>query len=234
MPTAVITGATKGIGRAIAEKLLVEGFDVAVCARSTNDLRDLHDEWERLYPERTVFMQNVDVKDKAQVKDFARNIRNNFKQIDILVNNAGLYFPGQLATEPDEQLENLMAVNVYSAYHLTRALLPSMKQHRSGHIFNMCSVASLQAYPNGGAYSMTKYALLGFSENLRYELRNDGIKVTAISPGAVWSNSWSGSGVAPERIMKAEDIADMLWSTYNLSSQATVEHIILRPQLGDL
>ena len=234
MPTAVITGATKGIGRAIAEKLLQEGFDVAVCARSTNNLRDLHDEWERIYPERKIFMQNVDVQDKAQVKDFARNILNNFKQINILVNNAGLYFPGQLATEPDDQLENLMAINVFSAYHLTRALLPSMKQAHSGHIFNMCSVASLQAYPNGGAYSVSKYALLGFTENLRYELRNDGIKVTAISPGAVWSNSWSGSGVPPERIMKAQDIADMLWCAYNLSPQATTEHIILRPQLGDL
>lgn len=234
MPTAVITGATKGIGKAIAEKLLQEGFDVAVCARSTNNLRDLHDEWERIYPDRSVFMQNVDVQDKTQVKDFARNIINNFRNIDILVNNAGLYFPGSLATEADDQLESLMATNVYSAYHLTRALLPSMRQHGKGHIFNMCSVAALQAYPNGGAYSITKYALLGFSENLRYELRNDGIKVTAISPGAVWSNSWSGSGVTPERIMKASDIADILWSTYSLSPQATVEHIILRPQLGDL
>ncbi len=234
MPTAVITGATKGIGRAIAEKLLSEGFDVAVCARSTNDLRDLHDEWEREYPERKVFMQNVDVQNKMQVKDFARNILNNFKQIDILVNNAGLYFPGNLASEPDEQLESLMATNVYSAYHLTRALLPSMKKFRAGHIFNMCSVASLQAYPNGGAYSITKYALLGFSENLRFELRNDGIKVTAISPGAVWSNSWSSSGVSPDRMMKAEDIAEILWTTYNLSAQATVEHIVLRPQQGDL
>lgn len=234
MPTAVITGATKGIGRAIAEKLLSEGFDVAVCARSTNDLRDLHDEWEREYPERKVFMQNVDVQNKMQVKDFARNILNNFNQIDILVNNAGLYFPGNLATEPDEQLESLMATNVYSAYHLTRALLPSMKKYKAGHIFNMCSVASLQAYPNGGAYSITKYALLGFSENLRFELRNDGIKVTAISPGAVWSNSWSSSGVSPDRMMKAEDIAEILWTTYNLSAQATVEHIVLRPQQGDL
>lgn len=234
MPTAVITGATKGIGRAVAEKLLQEGFDVAVCARSTNNLRDLHDEWERLFPERKIFMQNVDVKFKAQVKDFARNILNNFRQVDILVNNAGLYFPGQLATEPDDQLENLMAINVFSAYHLTRALLPSMKPFRSGHIFNMCSVASLKAYPNGGAYSISKYALLGFSENLRQELIPDGIKVTAISPGAVWSNSWSGSGVDPGRIMQAKDIADMLWTAYNLSAQATVEHIILRPQLGDL
>jgi len=234
MPTAVITGATKGIGRAIAEKLLQQGFDVAVCARSTNQLRDLHDQWERDYPGNKVFMQNVDVKDKAQVKDFARRILENFKKIDILVNNAGLFFQGDLATEPDDQLEGLMATNLYSAYHLTRSLLPLMKQHRSGHIFNMCSVASLQAYPNGGAYSITKYALLGFSENLRYELRNDGIKVTAISPGATWSNSWSGSGVPPERIMKAEDIADILWSAYTLSQQAVVEHIVLRPQLGDL
>jgi short-subunit dehydrogenase len=234
MPTAVITGATKGIGKAIAEKLLQQGFDVAVCARSTNQLRDLHDEWERNYPGCKVFMQNVDVKDKAQVKEFARNILNNFKKIDILVNNAGAYFPGNLATEADDQLENLMATNLFSAYHLTRSLLPLMKQHQSGHIFNMCSVASLQAYPNGGAYSVSKYALLGFTENLRYELRNEGIKVTAISPGATWSNSWSGSGVEPERIMKAEDIAEILWSTYNLSKQAVVEHIVLRPQLGDL
>jgi len=234
MPTAVITGATKGIGRAIAEKLLQQGFDVAVCARSTNQLRDLHDEWERHYPACKVFMQNVDVSNKDAVKEFAKNILNNFKQIDILVNNAGIYAPGNLATEADDQLENLMDTNLFSAYHLTRSLLPNMKQHRSGHIFNLCSVASLQAYPNGGAYSVTKYALLGFTENLRYELRNDGIKVTAISPGATWSNSWSGSGIAPERIMKAEDIAAILWSTYSLSKQAVVEHIVLRPQLGDL
>jgi short-subunit dehydrogenase len=234
MPTAVITGATKGIGRAIAEKLLREGFDVAVCARSTNNLRDLHNDWQRDFPERKIFMQNVDVQDKIRVKDFARNVLNNFSRIDILVNNAGLFFPGALATEPDDQLENLMQTNVYSAYHLTRAFLPTMKQQKSGHIFNMCSVASLRAYPNGGAYSITKYALLGFSENLRYELMGDGIKVTAISPGAVWTNSWSGSGVAPERIMKAADVAEILWTTYNLSAQATVEHIVLRPQLGDL
>lgn len=234
MPVAVITGATKGIGRAIAEKLLQQGFDVAVCARSTNQLRDLHDEWERKYPGCKVFMQNVDVSKKEQVKDFAKNIINNFRKIEILVNNAGLFFPGNLATEADDQLENLMATNLFSAYHLTRALLPVLKTQQAGHIFNMCSVAALKAYPNGGAYSITKYALLGFTENLRYELMKDNIKVTAISPGAVWSNSWSGSGVDPERIMKPEDIAELLWTTYNLSKQANVEHIVLRPQLGDL
>ncbi len=234
MPTAVITGATKGIGRAIAEKLLKEGFDIAICARSINDLHDRRDGWKMTYPDRQIFIQSIDVQEKMQVKDFARNMLHTFTNIDILVNNAGLYLPGKLATEAEGQLEGLMDTNVYSAYHLTRALLPLMKEQKRGHIFNICSVAALQAYPNGGAYSISKYALLGFSDNLRYELRNDGIKVTAISPGAVWSNSWSGSGISPERIMKAEDIANILWSAYTLSDQATVENIVIRPQLGDL
>lgn len=234
MPIAVVTGATKGIGRAIAEKLLQEGFDLAVCARTETDLLDCKAIWSRDFPGRRIWTKVTDMRDQQQVKEFAALVLETGAAITLLVNNAGLYFPGNLATEPEGQLESLLATNLLSAYHLTRALLPVMKAQKAGHIFNMCSVASLQAYPNGGAYSITKYALLGFSDNLRYELKDEGIKVTAISPGAVWSNSWSGSGVPPERIMKAEDIAALLWTTYSLSAQATVEHIVLRPQLGDL
>jgi short-subunit dehydrogenase len=125
-----------------------------------------------------------------------------------------------------------MEVNLFSAYHLTRALLPFMGP--GSHIFNMCSVASLKAYPNGGAYSISKYALMGFSENLREELKPRSIKVTAVCPGATWSRSWSGSGVDEDRIMEAEDIAKMVWSAYDLSPQADVETIIMRPIKGDL
>jgi short-subunit dehydrogenase len=234
MPIAVITGGTKGIGRAIAEKLLAEGFDIAVCSRTTAELEECREQWLQQFPGRKVLVKVADMQDKAQVKDFAGYVLQEAETVAILVNNAGLYFPGSLAEEPEGQLESLLATNLLSAYHITRAFLPGMKERKAGHIFNMCSVASLRAYPNGGAYSITKYALLGFSDNLRYELKDEGIKVTAISPGAVWSNSWSGSGVPPERIMKAEDIAALLWTTYNLSAQATVEHIVLRPQLGDL
>ncbi len=109
-----------------------------------------------------------------------------------------------------------------------------MKANGKGHIFNMCSIASLKAYPNGGSYSISKYALLGFSDNLREELMEDGIKVTAICPGATYTPSWEGSGVEPDRIMESADIAAMLWSAYNLSPQANVEMIILRPVKGDI
>lgn len=232
--TAIITGATQGIGKAIAEKLLKEGFSIAICARNEHDLAALKESWQAHYPDATILAMAADFSRKEDVIAFAEKVKATFEQINILVNNAGIFQPGNLADEPEGQLEEMVQVNLYSAYHLTRALLPFMKEQASGHIFNMCSVASLKAYPNGGAYSITKYALLGFSDNLREELKPCNIKVTALCPGATWSRSWSGSGIPQERIMEANDIAAMLWATYHLSASATVETIVMRPQLGDL
>jgi short-subunit dehydrogenase len=109
-----------------------------------------------------------------------------------------------------------------------------MMEKKKGHIFNMCSIASLKAYKNGGSYSISKFALLGFTKNLREEMQLYGIKVTAVMPGAVYTDSWSGSGVSPQRIMASEDVAALINSASQLSVQAVVEEIILRPQLGDL
>lgn len=234
MSIAVVTGATKGIGLAIVEKLLSENFDVIFCARNNDALESKLKELQSQFPQRHIEAHCVDMGNKDAVLAFGNSIIHKHSVIDILVNNAGIYQPGDIATEPEGQLEQLVSVNLFGAYYLTRILLPAMKHSAKAHIFNMCSVASLKAYPGGGAYSISKYALLGFSDNLRYELMPIGIKVTAILPGAVWSNSWQGSGVVPERIMQTKDIADTLWAAYNLSVQAVTEHIILRPQLGDL
>jgi short-subunit dehydrogenase len=103
-----------------------------------------------------------------------------------------------------------------------------------GHIFNICSIAALKAYPQGGSYSISKFALDGFSKNLREELKNTGIKVTGVYPGATYTNSWAESGVTPTRIMEAQDIATMIYSATQLSPQAVVEDIVMRPLLGDL
>ncbi|MEO6220219.1 MAG: SDR family oxidoreductase, partial [Ginsengibacter sp.] len=131
-------------------------------------------------------------------------------------------------------LEKMIEVNLYSAYHLTRALLPSMMKKNHGHIFNMCSIASLQAYNNGGAYSISKYALMGFSKNLREEMKPYNIKVTSVYPGAVYTSSWEGSGIDPSRILEVNDIADMIYAASQLSPQACIEDIVIRPQAGDL
>lgn len=234
MRYAIITGATQGIGKAIAEKLLSQGLNIAICARSAEGLKVAAADWKERYPQASVLTYTADLAIKEDVAAFAIHVLANFPHIDVLVNNAGLYYPGTLAGEPDGQLESLMAVNLYSAYNLTRHILPAMKKKSGGHIFNMCSVASLRAYPNGGAYSITKYALLGFSDNLRLELMPDNIKVTSVCPGATYSRSWESSGIDPARIMESNDIAEMVWAAYSLSGKANVDNIIMRPLKGDL
>ena len=229
---AVVTGATHGIGKTIAERLLAEGFSIAICARNSSDLDQLQLEWRTAYPDANVVTVSSDFSQKNEVIDFAEKVKAAFPTIQILVNNAGSFEPGALINEPEGQLEKMMDVNLYSAYHLTRRLIPVMQE--GSHIFNMCSVASLKAYPNGGAYSISKYALLGFSENLREELKPRRIRVTAICPGATRSRSWSSVDIEKDRIMETKDIADMAWACYTLSPQADVERIVMRPLPGDL
>lgn len=231
---AVITGATKGIGRALAERFAAEGFDLAVCARTEADLNGLRASLSGAYPSTQIITQVADVSKKAEVEDFAATIRRQWGELDVLINNAGAYRPGNVGDEPEGTLETMIEVNLYSAYHLTRALLPLMEKRGAGHIFNMCSIASLKAFPNGGAYSIAKFALYGFSQNLREELKTKGLKVTSILPGATWSASWEGVELPESRLMQAEDIAGTVYACYNTGPSAVVEDLVIRPQLGDL
>lgn len=230
---AVITGGTKGIGRAIADLLASKGIDLFVCSRSESDLASMKSTIEESHNAK-VYTAVVDMSKKTEVLAFAENILKEVEQIDILINNAGLFIPGALAEEEDGALEQMINTNLYSAYHLTRALLPGMLAQRHGHIFNMCSIASKIAYPNGGSYSISKFALLGFSKVLREELKDKGIKVTSILPGATWSNSWAGVDLPQDRLMEANDIAIATWGALQMSPSAVVEEIVIRPQLGDL
>lgn len=234
MPNAIITGATHGIGKAIAEKLLANGFSIAICARTQANLENCQREWQEQYPGATILAENADLSDKQQVQKFASTVLTTFPDIDILVNNAGLFMTGPLMDEPDGQLEEMMSVNVYGAYHLTRAIAPNIKRNGQGHIFNISSVAGLKPYANSGSYSITKYAMQGFSDNLRLELLDTGIRVTAVCPGFTNSRSWEGSGVDAARLSKPEDVAEMIWAAYTLSANTDVETIVMRPAKGDL
>lgn len=230
----IITGASKGFGKSLAEQFALNGHDLYLCSRNEALLFKTRDELSSRFPKLTIKAKAFDISVKEQAQDFGRWVLAFNVPIDVLINNAGSFEPGSVYNEPEGTLENMMAVNLYSAYHLTRILVPAMISRKSGHIFNMCSIASLQAYANGGAYSISKFALAGFSKNLREEMKPSGIKVTTVYPGAAYTDSWSGSGVNPERIMESDDIAKMIYSASQLSPQACVEDIILRPQLGDL
>lgn len=230
----VVTGGTKGIGRAIAEKFAKEGFNIGVCARNDNDLISMEKFWETNFPNSNLFTFNADVSNKNQLQSFVNHLVSKYLTIDVVVNNAGVYFPGEVLTADDGALEKMIETNLYSSYNFTRALMPTLIKQPKAHIFNICSVASILAYPNGGAYSISKFAMLGFSKCLREELKNSGIKVTSVLPGATWSDSWAGVDLPHERLMQAEDIAEIIYATSNLSKSAVVEEIIMRPQQGDL
>lgn len=230
----VITGASKGIGKAIALKFAAQGFNVAVCARKQADLDTLKDELKKLSPESKILAVSCDVRKKEDVLAFAEQVKNEFGTVDVLVNNAGIFLPGAVHNEAEGTLEQLIETNLYSAYYISRALLPAMIERKSGNIFNVSSVAGIQAYHNGGSYSISKFALSGFSKALREELKPHNIKVTTLIPGATYTDSWSGTGLPEERLMKAEDIAQAVWDVYNLSPNTVVEEILLRPVLGDI
>lgn len=229
----IVTGASKGIGRAIAEKFAAEGNTILICSRGEKSLYDTVNELQTKFPGSIIKGKASDMSDKQSVHEFASWCLEQGSP-DVLVNNAGQFVPGSIHDEADGILEQMIETNLYSAYHLTRALLPSMINKGSGHIFNICSIASLHAYSNGGSYSISKFALLGFSKNLREELKPKGIKVTAVMPGATLSASWDGFDIDPKRIMEVNDVAEMIYATSKLSPMAVVEDIVMRPQLGDL
>jgi len=229
----VITGGSKGMGKAMAGKFAEAKYNIFICSRNEQELAATAKELNKKYHNRVAYF-SADLAKKDEVLGFAEWLSQKNIQTDILINNAGQFVPGSVYNEPEGNLEQMINTNLYSAYHLTRALLPQMIKNKSGHIFNVCSIAALKAYANGGSYSISKYALMGFSKNLREEMKAFNIKVTAVYPGAVLTSSWEGADIRPERIMEVEDIANMVFAASFLSPQACVEEIVIRPQLGDL
>ena len=229
----VVTGGTKGIGLAVLELFASQGYSVATCSRSEEDLDLLKASFEEKYAGK-VHVNTADLSQKEECQSFVEFIRLIGKPVEMLVNNTGRFIPGEILQEPEGALEEMLNTNLLSAYTITRGIVPFMKQAEKPHIFNMCSTASITAYKNGGSYCISKFALYGMSKVLREELKEVGIRVTSVLPGATFTASWEGVDIPEERFMKSEDVAEMIFSTYQLSPRSVVEDLLIRPQLGDL
>ena len=224
---AVITGATKGIGRAIAVKLCNEGYDLALVARSSHDLDELREKLAQ--PDRMIKTYLVDCSIKEEVYQFLHQVKNEFGHIDVLVNNVGIYMPGSLLDETDEVFEAQQALNVNAAYYISKFLGKEMRSRRCGHIFNICSVASKIPVENGGSYSVTKSAMLSLNHVLRQELAPHHVKVTAFLPGSTKTASWEGTTIPDEKFVQPADIAETLYAILNLSKGANVDEVLITP-----
>jgi short-subunit dehydrogenase len=230
----LVTGGTKGIGRAIIEKFAAEGFHIITCARNEKDLSQLKLEIERTYTFSRVYWFVADLSRQTEINAFVTYVTGLKVKIDALVNNAGVFIPGEIHKEDDQALKYMIETNLYSAYFLTRGLIKDMIRRRKGHIFNICSTASIVPYTNGGSYCISKFALYGMTKVLREEMKQYGIKVTAILPGATLTASWEGVDLPADRFMKPEDVAITVYTAWSLSKNTVIEEILVRPQLGDI
>ncbi|SMO32380.1 SDR family oxidoreductase [Solitalea koreensis] len=231
---AVITGASRGIGKSVAEVFAEQGFDLAICARNEDDLELLGNELKDKYPNQTIVHKSLDCANKDELLAFVDFIAEELGTVDVLVNNVGQYIPSTIMDEEDGSLEAMIETNVYPAYYLSKYLAGPMLEEGKGHIFNICSIASIKPVIAAGSYSVSKIALLGLTKVLREELMYRGIKVTAVLPGSTLTASWEGTTIPASRFIQPEDVASAILNAWKMSEGAVVDEIIIRPTFGEV
>jgi 3-oxoacyl-[acyl-carrier protein] reductase len=228
--TALVTGAGKGIGRAIAHALAREGANVGIVARTGGDLERVAGELRDAAPGARVTAAAADVGDRAAVEAAVARVAAELGGIDILVNNAGIaQFGTVLDTEP-EVWEQIHRVNVLGTLHPTRAVLPGMIARRRGDIINVASTAGEKGVATTGAYAASKAAVLRLTESLAAEVRRHDVRVTALLPSTVNTELASSLGlkIGPaERMLQPEDVADLVLGMLRLPARAFVRDVAL-------
>lgn len=231
--TIVITGASQGIGAAVAEAFAAgPGARLALVARTEEKLAAVAARCRDLGAEAEAFP--CDVTDEAAVEAMAGAVTARFGVPDVLVNNAGSFAPGGVLEMSVADFRAQVEANLTSAFLVTRAFLPAMAERGSGDVFFMASVASIQGYPRSVAYGAAKHGLLGLARSLREEVREHGLRVLTLLPGATYTDSWAASGLPEARFMPPEDIARAVVAMQRMDGRTVVEEILLRPQQGDV
>ena len=233
-PVILITGASQGIGAAIAKTFAKEltGVRLALVARNAANLAKVAKACIRSGATAEAF--ECDVSDESAVEAMAAAVSKRFRRVDVLINNAGKFMPTELLSMTTADFDGLIGANLRSLFLVSRAIVPGMVKRGTGDVFNMSSIAGLNPYPGGAGYCAAKFGVTGFSKVMREELKDKGVRVCTVYPGATVSPSWEGSGVDWKRMMPTADVARAFYDIYRLSRHTVVEDIVLRPQRGDL
>ena len=220
---ALITGAGKGIGKALALALAQEGVSVALLARTTADLEKVAEEVTTFGVE--AFVVQADVASIDSVNVAAEKVLNSFGTIDILINNAGIGRFGNFMDLEAASWEEVIQVNLMGAYYVTRAFLPQMIERKTGDIINISSTAGLSGNAMTSAYSASKFGLIGMTDSLMKEVRKHNIRVNCLTPSTVATDMALDLNLTdgnPEKVMQPEDIAELLVSQLKLNRRVVV------------
>ncbi len=228
--TALVTGATEGIGRATALALGRAGYQVGICSRSGDKVAATLTELRAQGV--TAAGAAADVADPAQVGHLVDQVRAELGEIDVLVNNAGVLIARPFDELTLEDWDVTMATNLRSLYLTTHLVLPGMRERRHGTIVNVASLAGRNGFVGGSAYSASKHAVLGFSRSLMLEVRKDNVRVIAICPGSVATGMLRDQSMLKpdhERILRPEDVAASILHVLTLPPGALVSELDIRP-----
>lgn len=227
-----ITGASRGIGRAIAERLVRDGYRVALSARSADTLRDIAGQ----FPEEQVLYVECDVREEESVYFAYKTIEERFGRVDILVNNAGMGVFAPLVELPVQDFDDMIATNLRGVFLCAKAVLPAMLRRKSGTILTINSVAAVSVFTASSGYGASKAGALAMSRSLRAEVRDHNIRVIDIILGATETEIWDEDerDQYRGRMIQPDDVADIVPALFDANRRMMVEEIVLRPQRGDL
>ncbi|MEN8886975.1 MAG: SDR family NAD(P)-dependent oxidoreductase [Winogradskyella sp.] len=231
--TALITGATSGIGRATANEFAKHGINLIVCGRRQERLDGLKDELSKLV---NVYTLNFDVSDREQTLSAIASLPKDFKHIDILINNAGnAHGLDPIQTGNLDDWDAMIDINVKGLLYVSKAIIPGMTERQSGHIINIGSSAGKEVYPKGNVYCGSKHAVLAITEGMRIDLNPFGIKVGAVNPGMVETefSDVRFKGEAPDTVYKgykalqAEDVADVIYFAVSRPAHVNIADVLM-------
>ena len=228
----VLTGAARGIGRAIAIELLEAGFFTVLCSKSPQSAASLEAEISSFAG--NFIVSSVDISVEGEIKRFISSVAKEKGRIDILINNAGIVYTGPVEETDTEQWDEMMAVNARGTFLMVKHSLPLIPG--GGHIINIGSNASKKGFPGWAAYCASKFAVLGFTNSLREELRDRGIRVSAVLPGPTKTDIWDSLGGEwnSEKMMSPEVTAKTVLSVINQPPGANIDEIDIVPSTGSL
>ena len=223
---AVVTGGTKGIGRAIVDSLLAEGATVLFCSRNLEELRTTLQELGNPQAANGIV---CDLRDESSVRDMFEKCETHLGGVDILINNAGV---GKFGTVEDLSPDDFRAVletNLFGVFYACHYAIPLMKKRGGGYIINISSLAGANAHPKMAAYNASKFGLNGFSEAMMQEVRQDDIKVSYVMPGSVATEFGGGIANKPDYALQSEDVAQVVMDLLAMPARALPSRVELRP-----
>ncbi|HKJ66723.1 MAG TPA: SDR family oxidoreductase [bacterium] len=224
--TALITGGSRGIGYAVAERFLREGANVVITARNTDGLEKAAEQLHQI-PAGAITTVPGDVSHEYHVDKWIDTTLKEYGSIDVLVNNAGISRNAEVHRLSSEDFKAVQDTNLFGTFLMCHKVLPTMKNQQRGFIFNMASFAGTKGLPRSGAYGSSKAGVIRLSETLQRELKEDNIKVTAICPGYVYTEMTESTGVPQTEMIQPEDIPETMMYVMRLSGASLVQRIVI-------